>query len=312
MKMTSHRFLIAAAAALALAACRGQEAPPAHEEERHAQDGGGIAISTESQAAIGLKVERLQVVAMPETLTVVGRILQDAQTCHHIPAKSPGEVVSISATLGQPVAKGTVLAVVKGRDGKETPVVSGHAGVVTAAHVSPGEQVDAMTYLFSVTEVDPLWGVLDIHEKNLARIRVGQAVDVRTAAYPDSAFRAKVIFISPEIDALTRTVKARVSIANPDGRLKLGMFLDASVRLDSGSRGLFVPRAAVQTGPEGPIVFLRKGEAEFAPAAVVVGREQGDWVQLLGGVKAGDAVVVAGAFLVKSEMLKGEIDEHGH
>ncbi len=306
--MKSWNRVVWIAAASALAACRGQDAPAPKAGAGQLGDSQGIVISTESQAAIGLKVERLQVTSMPETLTVVGRILQDAQTCHHIPAKAAGTVESISAALGQKVKKGAVLAVLKGRDGKETPVVSDHAGVVTAAHVGQGELVDAMTYLFSVTEVDPLWGVLDIHEKNLARVRVGQSVQLRTAAYPDSAFRGKIIFVSPEIDDVTRTVKARVAIENPDGRLKLGMFLDASVRLDSGARGLFVPQAAVQTGLEGPLVFRRNGSAGFQPVKVSLGRELGDWVQVQSGLKAGDDVVVAGAFMVKSEMLKDHIE----
>ncbi|MFH1618506.1 MAG: efflux RND transporter periplasmic adaptor subunit [bacterium] len=312
MKSRNRLFPLFVAAALALAACRGKDFPEPENGRHHEDESHGIVISTESQAAIGLKVEHLKITSMPETLTVVGRILQDAQTCHHIPAKSAGTVESINATLGQKVDKGTVLAVVRNQDGKESHVVSDHRGVVTAAHINQGEQVGGMTYLFSVTEVDPLWGVVDIHEKNISKIRVGQPVEIRTAAYPDAVFRGKIIFVSPEIDAVTRTVKARVAIGNPDGRLKLGMFLDASVRLDSGARGLFIPRAAVQTGPEGFIVFVQDGPTEFQPVQVSIGREQGKWVHVLGGLKAGDAVVIAGAFLVKSEMLKDRIEEHGH
>jgi multidrug efflux pump subunit AcrA (membrane-fusion protein) len=309
MRAANRLIHIAAPAILALAACRGKGAAPPEPSGHPVEERRGVVISTESQAAIGLRVERLRAATMPETMRVVGRILQDAQTCHHIPAKSGGTVKSIAASLGQKVSKGMELAVIGNGLGEETPVVSDYAGVVTAAHAAQGDAVVDGAFLFSVTEIDPLWGVLDIHEGSLAKIRVGQSVEVRTAAYPDTAFHARVTFVSPEIDPLTRTVKARVSIANPDGRLKLGMFLDASVRLDSGSRGLFVPREAVQTGPEGPFVFVRGGPTEFHPVRVSLGREQGDWAQLLEGPKAGDAVVVSGAFLVKSEMLKGRLEE---
>ncbi|HAH07428.1 MAG TPA: hypothetical protein DCM05_13065 [Elusimicrobia bacterium] len=312
MRPTSRRALLTLPAFLAFAACRGQEAAAPEPAEHPEGELRGILISPESQAAIGLKVEQVQATSRPETLTVVGRILQDAQTCHHVPAKSGGTVKSLTAALGQKVAKGSELALIRSRDGKEAPVLSEYAGVVTAAHAGPGDPVEDGEFLFSITEIDPLWGVLDIHERSLAKIRVGQPVDIRTAAYPDALFHGKIIFVSPEIDGVTRTVKARVAIGNPEGRLKLGMFLDATVRLDSGSRGLFIPRAAVQTGPEGPLVFLRTGPDAFQPAPVTLGREQGDWVQILAGLKPGDAVVVEKAFLVKSEMLKGQLDEHGH
>ncbi|MFA6091964.1 MAG: efflux RND transporter periplasmic adaptor subunit [Elusimicrobiota bacterium] len=306
--ISKSRLALLFIAGLALAACRAKEPPSPQEGAQPASASPRVVVSTQSQAAVGIKIDRLEIVSMPETLTVVGRILQDAQTCHHIPAKSPGAVESIRASLGQTVDKGTVLAVIKGRDGKESRVVSDHRGVVTAAHADLGDQVDAMTYLFSVTEVDPLWGVLDIHEKSLSKVRVGQSVELRTAAYPDAVFRGKIIFVSPEIDEVTRTVKARVAVANPDGRLKLGMFLDASVRLDSGSRGLFIPRAAVQTGPEGPIAFVQDAPTEFRPVGISIGREQGLWVQVLGGLKAGDSVATAGAFMLKSEMLKDRLE----
>jgi cobalt-zinc-cadmium efflux system membrane fusion protein len=312
MKSMSRHILLASAALLALAACRGKQAAAPEKDERPKGGNRAIVVSTESQTAISLRLEKLQVTSMPETLTVVGRILQDAQTCHHIPAKAAGTVHSVAVSLGQKVAKGETLAVLKNRAGEETPVASDYSGVVTAAHADPGDSVDDGMFLFSVTEVDPLWGVLDIHERNLAKIRVGQSVEIRTAAYPDSVSRGKIIFVSPEIDSVTRTVKARVSIANPDGRLKLGMFLDASIRLDSGSRGLFVPRGAVQTVPEGSIVFVQSGPNEFRPAPVSLGREQDEWVQVLDGLKAGDIVAFSGSFMLKSEMLKDQLegDEH--
>ena len=105
-----------------------------------------------------------------------------------------------------------------------------------------------MSFLFTITEVDPLWGVLDIPERSLELVKAGQKVDIKTAAYPRENFKGTVALVSPEIDQISRMVKARVSIENPAGLLKFGMFLDAAVRTGAYFQGVAVPSDAVQNG----------------------------------------------------------------
>ena len=151
--------------------------------------------------------------------------------------------------------------------------------------------------------------MLDIPERGLAQVKAGQGAEIKTAAYPGQAFKGTIAFISPEIDSLSRTVKARVSIENPGGLLKFGMFLDATVRTGAYFQGIAVPAGAVQNGPAGPFVFVKTGKTEFTPRVVETGREKDGLLEIKKGVKAGESVVVENAYLLKSEMMKSQMGE---
>ena len=321
--------LIHLIAVLALAGALGCGDKPAaapaaasHSEAGH-EDGDGhegaheeglVEISPEAQRGGGIRTETLRRASVPETFQAMGRVMQDAQKPHHITAAGAGRLEAYSVTLGQAVNPGDELAVVRTPAGEALKAVAPHKGIVTAVHAAEGDQVNEMSFLATITDVDPLWGVLDIPERSLESIKPGQKTEIRTAAYPKSVFGGSIVSVSPEIDTLSRTVKARVSIANPDGRLKFGMFIDAAVRTGGYFQGVAVRADAVQNGPAGPFVFVKKSEDGFLPAPVETGREKDGLVEIKKGLAPGDKVVVEGAFLLKSEMMKAQMgeDEHAH
>lgn len=284
-------------------------------EDEHAKEGGGLVeIAAEAQKAAGIKTEVLKRASVAETFQAMGRVMQDAQKPHHVTAGGAGRLASLSAALGAAVNAGDALAVIKTPSGEEKQVTAPHKGIVTALHAAEGEQVNEMTFLFTLTDVDPLWGVLDIPERSLELVKPGQKAAIKTAAYPNAVFNGTIVSLSPEIDQLSRTVKARVSIENPAGLLKFGMFIDASVRTGNYFQGVAVRADAVQTGPEGAFVFVKTGETSFAARPVETGREKDGVVEITKGLKPGEKVVAEGAFLLKSEMMKAEMgeDEHAH
>ncbi|OGR81937.1 MAG: hypothetical protein A2X32_05545 [Elusimicrobia bacterium GWC2_64_44] len=283
-----------------------------HDESEEQHEAGLVEVSPEAQRAGGIKTATLRRASVPETFQAMGRVLQDAQKAHQLTAAAAGEVAAVAAALGQAVNQGDPVAVIRTRAGETLTARAPHKGIVTALHAGEGDQVSEMSFLATITDVDPLWGVLDIPERSLESVRAGQQVEIRTAAYPKSVFAASIVSVSPEIDALSRTVKARVSIANPGGRLKFGMFIDAAVRTGAYFQGVAVRADAVQNGPAGPFVFVKKGEDGFLPAPVETGREKDGLVEIKKGLAPGDKVVVEGAFLLKSEMMKAQMGEGEH
>lgn len=294
----------------------GEDGHAGHaEEDEHGKEGGGkVEIAAAAQKEAGIKTETLKRASVAETFQAMGRVMQDAQKPHHVTAGGAGRLAALTAVLGAAVTAGDVLAVIKAPSGEETRVTAPHKGIVTAMHAAEGEQVNEMTFLFTLTDIDPLWGVLDIPERSLELVKPGQKAGIKTAAYPGAVFSGTVVSLSPEIDTLSRTVKARVSIENPAGLLKFGMFIDASVRTGGYFQGVAVRADAVQNGPEGAFVFVKTGETVFAARPVVTGREKDGLLEIKKGLSPGDKVVVDGAFLLKSEMLKAEMgeDEHAH
>jgi cobalt-zinc-cadmium efflux system membrane fusion protein len=316
--MKDFKYLILALALAGAPGC-GEKAPDAgareeaHGEAGHRGESGTVEVTEEAQRTGGIRAVALRRAAVAETFQALGRVMQDAQKPHHVAAGSAGAIVSLAA-LGQAVNAGDELAVIRGQGGAETRVAAPHKGIVTAVHSSEGDQVNEMSFLFTVTDIDPLWGVLDIPERELERVRAGQAADIRTAAYPGRAFKGTVAFVSPEIDPVSRTEKARVSIENPQGLLKFGMFIDAAVRTGAYFQGIAAPADAVQNGPAGPFVFVKTGKTDFVPRPVETGREKDGLVEIKKGLSAGESVVTEGAYLLKSEMMKAQMgeDEHAH
>lgn len=200
-------------------------------------------------------------------------------------------------------------------EGGQFAITAPFPGVVVAREASRGEVASPSEQLFTVANLERLWIELDIFERDLRRVDEGQAVDVTTAAYPDRVFTGEIVYVGDILDPETRTVRARVEIPNEDGALKPGMFADATIRIGGGGTPMVVvPRNAVQE-LEGRTVVFTPGDqpGEFRAIPVEVGEPVGDGrVVVRSGLEAGDRLVVAGAFSLRSEAAEGAIAEAGH
>lgn len=199
--------------------------------------------------------------------------------------------------------------------GGEFAITSPFPGVIVEREASLGEVVSPADQLFTVANLDRLWIELDIYERDLARVAVGQGVDVTVAAYPGRTFAGQIVYIGDVLDPERRTVRARVEVQNPDRALRPGMFANATIRVGAGgSPRPVIPRDAIQDVEGQPSVFLRGDHpGEFRAVPVEVGESVGDGrVVIHSGIEPGDEIVVAGAFMLRSELASGEISEAGH
>lgn len=181
------------------------------------------------------------------------------------------------------------------------------AGTVTRRTATIGKLVDIHESLFEIVDTSSMWAEVDLPEQALAAISVGATVTLTVDALGERSFTGQIDYIAPAVDAKTRTAKARVKLANPDGALRDGMFARASVARAGDPGTVVVPRAALQRAKGVSLVFVRLGDDVFEARRVQTGAADGDLVQLLGGVKAGEQVATDGSFLLKTETLKGSI-----
>lgn len=179
-------------------------------------------------------------------------------------------------------------------------------GVITELAVREGMTVMTGAPLFRINGVRTVWVNAEVPEGFVAQVRPGNKVEARTTALPGTSFKGKVSAILPEVNAATRTLKARVELANPGGQLVPGMFatlnLTPAVRKDV----LVVPtEAVIQTGKRS-VVMVAQGDGKFAPVDVETGTELQGQTEIRKGLEAGQKVVVSGQFLIDSEAsLKG-------
>lgn len=182
-------------------------------------------------------------------------------------------------------------------------------GVVVERHAVKGEPVQATAQIFSVTDTSAMWLWVDVYESDIGRVKVGQEVGFRVSGYDDAAFAGKVNWIGTEVNPQTRTTRIRVELANPEGKLRANQFGQAEIQVEAAHKAVVVPKAAVQRKDDADVVFLPQEEAGvFVPQRVVTKlTDRGDFLEVAWGLKPGQRVVTKGAFLLKTEIMKGAI-----
>ena len=182
------------------------------------------------------------------------------------------------------------------------------SGVVSELGVREGMTVMAGATLYRINGLSTIWVNAEVPEAQAARVRPGSVVEAHTPALPGQTFKGKVSAILPEVNATTRTIKARVELANPKSQLVPGMF--ATVNFTPAARQdiLLVPsEAVIQTGTRS-VVIVANGDGKFTPVEVEAGAESGGQMEIRRGLTAGQRVVVSGQFLIDSEAsLKGTL-----
>ncbi|MFO7653375.1 MAG: efflux RND transporter periplasmic adaptor subunit [Candidatus Krumholzibacteriia bacterium] len=196
------------------------------------------------------------------------------------------------------------------------------AGEILEMHAVRGEWVETGGELILLGDLGTLWVWVDLYESDLAAVSSAQAAQDRgpdgggglaaaitVPAYAGQTFPGRVDFVGRTMQQGTRTVRARVTVANPDGLLKPGMFARVRLDLGSGAPALAVPREAVLEDEGRAFVFVHHDGDYFVRRPVVTGRSAGGWVPVLEGLSAGQSVVAQGSFLLKSDVLRAKMGE---
>jgi cobalt-zinc-cadmium efflux system membrane fusion protein len=183
-------------------------------------------------------------------------------------------------------------------------------GKVVASSAVLGALICESTEIMTIIDPTLLWVDAQIYEKDLAKVKVGQKVEITVPAYPEDVFHGVLSYIGDLVDEETRTITVRAEVSNEDSRLKPGMFADVTVVLNGGVSTLVVPVAAVLEEGTEQIVFV-KGDEAFVRRAVQLGVIDGEYQQVLDGLEGGEEVVTEGNHLLRSK-LREELLEHGH
>jgi len=167
-------------------------------------------------------------------------------------------------------------------------------GLIAQRFVSVGEFVQPGTKLFELVALDPIEVEFRVAEIDSSRVHVGQVVDVRVAPFPDEVFKATVTLVSPMIDAASRTLRVKGTLANPGTRLRPGLFARADLGVAHREGVLMIPEEAILERSDGKVVFRLASENKVERRVVHTGVYRGGKVEILDGLAAGDRVVTRG------------------
>lgn len=193
------------------------------------------------------------------------------------------------------------------QDASHSVLLAPFAGVVIKSEVAAGEVVDTEREMFTIADISTVWVQADVYEKDIAFIRQGQEVKIEVAAYPGETFTGKITYVTDFLDPKTRSARVRCEVPNPHLRLKLEMFANIQIPTPAQREALMIPASAVQQIQDKPVVFVKIGDAEFQKREVQLGPQSDGWVEVTGGLKAGEVVAAEGSFYLKSALLKDQI-----
>ena len=310
----SHRIILLITAGLlagALAGCERKAEPAGATKAEAKREENIVTLTPENLKNVALKTEPATLSSLGMTLKAAGRISANLNKTAKVTSTFEGRVTKLNFDLNDRVKAGEVMALVESPEllGKQLEVKAQIDGVIIERKATTGELVDKAKEIYTISDPTQLWAIAEVKERDIAAVKLGQDAAFTALAYPEEKFHGKVVLIGNQVEAGSRTVEVRIAVDNADGRLKPGMFADVEIVTTILDNVLLLPDGALQTDGEEQIVFVALDANKFEKRVVKLGLEQSGRVQIQSGVKAGENIVTEGSFILKSEMLKGQLVE---
>lgn len=296
-----------------LSACGGKDdpatvtAPEAQTESGHAEKGDHITLTPEQIKTADIKLVQAGPELIREALPLYGVIAPNAERVREVRARFPGVIRNVAKKIGDAVRQGETLASVESNESLQTyAVVAPLSGVVTERNANPGEQTSDKV-LFTVADLSTVWVEMSLFPRDVAKVRVGQNVRVKS---PDTGLAAdgKVVYVAPFGQAANQTLTARVLLNNQKRSWAPGLYVTTEVTLAETAVPLAIRSEAVQTLDGRSNVFVQ-GKDGFAPHEVKLGRRDSENVEVLSGLTAGDVYATANSYVLKAEFLKAQASD---
>ncbi len=291
-----------------------------HEESEHSKGGHAeegheegeedkVALTPAQIKTAGIEIAQVGPAPIRETLPLYGVVAPNAERVRDVAARYAGTIRRVDKKIGDQVRQGETLAMVESNESLQTyAIVAPLAGVVTARNANPGEQT-ADKPLFTVADLSTVWIELSLFPRDVAKVRVGQSVRVKSTDAGLSADGA-IAYVAPFGSSANQTLTARVILNNPEHRWAPGLYVNADVTLSEQPVALAIRNDAVQTIEGKSVVFVQHDDG-FEPHPVRLGRSDGEFSEVLEGPEAGQTYATANSFVLKAELTKGEAS-HEH
>ena len=191
------------------------------------------------------------------------------------------------------------------------PIYATVSGTVLEKLLQQGNYVKQGQALLKITNLNTVWALFDVYEKQIELFKKGQNITITTTAYPNKKFKATVDFIDPTFNSATRTVKLRVVLNNKNREFKTGMFVEGTIEntISDKEQGLMIPSSAILWTGERSVVYLKTNPDEpiFEMNEITIGKQLGEQYEVIDGLQRGDEIVTNGTFAVDaSAQLQGK------
>ena len=267
---------------------------------------------------LGIETDVVGARAFSDTVNVYGKLTIPPQSIRHVSARFPGEIKTVHAALGDKVKKGQLLMTVESNESLQTyQIKSPIDGVITEQDVGVGEQAIEQT-LLTIINLDTLIAELSVFPMDANKVVVGAPVSIRPTQGRNPmqsreterlAVQAKVFDVLPQVNAQQAFVY-RVNVPNTDGKLRAGQFVAAEIGVGEYTVPMAVKTAGLQRFRDFTVVYAKVGEA-YEVRMLTLGRQSGEWTEVLGGIKPGTEYVTENSYIIKADIDKsGAAHDH--
>jgi cobalt-zinc-cadmium efflux system membrane fusion protein len=251
--------------------------------------------------AAGIRTEQTGPATLVETVTVYGRIAADPARQREVMARFPGVIKSVARNPGDAVRAGETLAVIESNDSLQSySVQSPIAGIITQRDANPGEQ-SSERVLFTVTDTSSVWAELSVFPRDRQRIKAGADVSV-AAQDSDVKVTGQITRVDLQASA-NQSVIARTTLDNRDGGFSVGSFVTAEVAVARREVPLAVKTSALQPFRDFTVVFEQIDDT-YEVRMLELGEQQGEWVEVLGGIEPDVRYVTENSYILKADVEK--------
>jgi cobalt-zinc-cadmium efflux system membrane fusion protein len=271
---------------------------------------GRVEITAETAQAAGIEVAQAGPARLRSTIALNGRIVTNEDALAHIMPRFSGLAKTVRKRLGDRVEKDELLAIVESNESLHPyEVRSRIAGTVIFKEITAGEFVANDREIYVVADLSTVWADLQVYRRDFGALRVGQRVSV-DAGDGSPPVESTISYLSPVGSENTQTLLARAVVQNPDGSWRPGLFVTARVEVDATDVPVAVRAPALQRLRDQDVVFRSHGDV-YEAQPVEIGRRDGEWVEVVSGLSAGDAYAAAGSFVLKADVGKaGAAHDH--
>jgi len=262
---------------------------------------GRTKIETAVAEALEIKTSTAGPIILQETISVFGKIKTNTEGVSHVNARFAGVIKSISASVGDTVRKGQILAKVESNESlKVYSIKAPINGVITQRNVNPGEQTGTQP-LFTITDTSTVWVDLSVFPGDRQRVRVGASVKL-DVENNDDVIAGKISMINVTAEA-NQSVTARMVIDNKDGKLLPGRYIKAQITIAEHPIPLAVKKTGLQAFRDFTVVYAQIGD-EYEVRMLELGKQNSEWVEVLGGLEPGTRYVSENSYVIKADIEK--------
>ena len=269
---------------------------------------GRTQISTEMAEAFGIETMLAGPVTLEETVTVYGNIVPNTERIRQVSARFDGAIRTVDVFLGEVVTEGQTLATVESNESLNVYSITAPIdGVLTERVAHAGEQTGGRP-LFTIIDTSSVWVKLAVFPGDRARVRLGANVSIAPAT-GGAAVMGTISYINVMIDA-NQAVAARVELDNTDGAWPPGTYVTAEIQVGEYEVPLAVRRSGLQSFRDFTVVYAQIGD-EYEVRMLDLGRQAGDWAEVLGGLDPGTRYVTENSYVLKADIEKtGAVHDH--